>query len=107
MKLFEVFDTVQVSDELYRVFGETEVLKVSSSKSSGSVTVHIESERLLPRGMIKKLEKELYTQFFRGMEKTVCIGEHYKLSSQYTPASIWEHYYDSLREEFGKRAVYG
>ena len=47
MKLFEVFDSVTVPEELRRIFNETEVLKLSASRHHGDVTVHIESERLL------------------------------------------------------------
>ncbi|MBQ3028938.1 MAG: PHP domain-containing protein, partial [Lachnospiraceae bacterium] len=101
MKLYEVFDSVNPPQELRRVFDETEVLKLSASRQSGGVTVHIESERLLEYRTVRHLEKVLNDQFFRGMDKNAVVAEHYKLSAQYTPASIWEHYNESVREELG------
>ena len=59
MKLYEVFDSVNAPEELRRVFEESEVLKLSASRGSEWVTVHIESERLLPyRDAIKEKIEE-------------------------------------------------
>ena len=104
MKLFEVFDSVNAPEELRRMFAEAEVLKLSASRHSGSVTVHIESDRLLSYGYLQQLAKVLNQQFFSGMDKTAVIAEHYRLSSQYTPASIWEHYNESVRDELGAKS---
>lgn len=99
MKLFELFEQVSAPEDLLRVFSETEVLRLSASKKTGNVTVHISSERLLPYEKLKKLEELLNGQVFRKMESTAGIEQHYRLSSQYTPEMIWEHYKDSLYEE--------
>ena len=101
MKLYEVFDSVNPPQELRRIFDEAEVLKLSASRKSAGVTVHIESERLLEYRTVRHLEKVLNDQFFKGMDKHATVAEHYKLSAQYTPASIWEHYNESVREELG------
>ena len=101
MKLYEVFDSVNPPQELRRVFDEVEVLKLSASRHSGGVTVHIESERLLDYRTVRQLEKVLNDQFFKGMDKHATVAEHYKLSAQYTPESIWDHYNESVREELG------
>ena len=102
MKLYEVFDSVNPPQELRRVFDEAEVLKLSASRHSGEVTVHIESERLLEYRTLRQLEKVLNEQFFKGIDKHALVAEHYKLSAQYTPESIWEHYNGSVREELGE-----
>ena len=101
MKLYEVFDSVNPPQELRRAFDEVEVLKLSASRHSGGVTVHIESQRLLEYHTVRQLEKVLNDQFFKGMDKRATVAEHYKLSAQYTPESIWDHYQESIREELG------
>ena len=67
MKLYEVFDSVNPPQELRRIFDEAEVLKLSASRKSAGVTVHIESERLLEYRTVRHLEKVLNDQFFKGM----------------------------------------
>ena len=104
MKVFEVFDSVKAPEELRKVFRDTEVLKLSASRNSSGVTVHIESERLLQFHFVKELERLLNKEFFSDMGKHAVIAEHYRLSSQYTPASVWEHYYESLSEELGAKS---
>ncbi len=104
MKLFEVFDTVTVPEELRRMFEETEVLKLTASRHSGEVTVHILSERLLHFRGLERLERLLNQQFFGPMEKRAVIAEHYRLSAQYTTESVWEHYRESLMEEFSEKS---
>ena len=99
MKLFEVFDSLRVSDELRRSFGEVEVLKLAASRQSVGVTVHIESQRLLEYDKVRQMETMLNEQLFRDMGKTAVLAEHYQLSAQYTPASIWEHYQNTIYEE--------
>ncbi len=101
MKLYEVFDSINPPQELRRVFDEVEVLKLSASRHSGGVTVHIESERLLTYQTVRHMEKVLNEQFFKGIDKSAVLAEHYKLSAQYTPESVWEHYNESVREELG------
>ena len=99
MKLFEVFEQMTAPEDLLKVFSETEVLKLSASKKTGEVTIHISSERLLPYEKLKHLEDLLNFQVFTNMEKHAVLAEHYKLSSQYTTETIWEHYQDFVFKE--------
>ncbi|MDD6038376.1 MAG: PolC-type DNA polymerase III [bacterium] len=99
-KLFyEVFPTLEVSQELQSLLAETTVEKISSNHARDRYCITIYSHRLIPKKLIFQLEKDIHKQIFRDRELTVHIRECFSLSSQYTPKSLYAMYEDSIRLE--------
>ena len=64
MRFFEVFENLQVNSELTADFLQTEVNKVTVSRNTGAVILHIDSTRLITRKNVKKMQSELKKQCF-------------------------------------------
>ena len=105
MRLFEVFDDLQVNEELAVTFNETEVEKVTVLRKSGTVVVHIDSKKLIPKQSIKKMQKELKKQCFANTEGALVFREHYRLSGQYHLENLWDAYKDSILEELSDESI--
>ncbi|MDD5934392.1 MAG: PolC-type DNA polymerase III, partial [Clostridiales bacterium] len=105
MLFFEVFDTLNVSDELNELFRDIKVLKVTISKTTGHVLVYIESTHLLSRKQIKSMEFQLQKQLFNSGKNAVAIVERYDLSAQYTEENLWEMHQESIYEELMEESV--
>lgn len=99
MKVFEVFEHLDPSAELLKAYAAVEVLKINPSRQKPVTYIHLESEKLLSYEQKFALEEFLTGHYFSDMGKYAKIKEHYKLSSQYTPATLWELYKDNIMQE--------
>ena len=104
MNLFEVFDEIRIKPDLENVFRDVDVLKVTTSRSSGKTTVHLKSRRLIEHQDLTEMEQVLYGQFFGRVGQTVILSVEYQLSGQYNPESLWEMHKESIIEEIGKES---
>ena len=106
MFFFEVFDQLcDLPKDLDNLFKEVYVEKVSVSKIRAEIKIYIESNRLIQRAYIKKMEYQLKKQLFPGLRDTVLLWERYHLSAQYTPQNLFEIYKESLLEEFRENSI--
>ena len=105
MKLFEVFEDLQVNEELTSTFNETELLKVTVLRKSSTVVLSIDSTKLIPRRSIQKMQRELKQQCFANTKGNLVFCEHYQLSSQYNLENLWYAYKESLFEELSEESV--
>jgi DNA polymerase-3 subunit alpha (Gram-positive type) len=106
MLFFEVFDGLSnTPKDLENLFLEVNVEKVSVSKSRAEIKIYIQSNRLIHRQSIKKMENQLYRQLFAGTPSSVILCDNYILSAQYTPEKLFHIYKDSLLEEFRERGI--
>ena len=99
MNLFEVFEELQVKNELKNTFREVEVVKITASRSTGNTVIHLASRHLLEFQQIEEMERIVSEQFFGRVGKRAKFAIEYQLSSQYTPESLWKLHEESLVEE--------
>ena len=99
MKLFEVFEELQVNEELTATFSETEVEKITVLRKSGTVILSIDSTKLIPRRSVQKMQTELKKQCFSNLQGNLLFREHYRLSEQYNLESLWSY----IKREFIRR----
>ena len=104
MNLFEVFEELQVKKELQSAFLEVEVLKITTSRSTGNTVIHLASKRLLEFDLLNEMERIVSEQFFGRVGKRAKFAVEYQLSSQYTPETLWKMYQESIMAEIGRES---
>lgn len=106
MLFFEVFDQLSnLPKELEELFEEVSVERVKVSKSKAEFRIYMQSNRLILRVNIKKMEYQLHKQLFSTTPNTVVLCENYILSAQYTPEKLFDIYRDSILQEFRERSI--
>ncbi|BCJ95426.1 DNA polymerase III PolC-type [Anaerocolumna cellulosilytica] len=106
MLFFEVFDQLMdLPKELEAMFREVLVEKVSVSRTRAEVKIYIQSNRLIQRPIVKKMEYQLKRQLFSLDSNCIILKENYVLSAQYTPEKLFDIYKDSILEEFRERSI--
>lgn len=101
-KFFEVFKTVRLPEDVAIYVQDAAVTKVSKTSTNSLARVYIQSDRLIGKPVIYKVEDALKKQVFRMKNMDVRIIDRYVLSKQYTPIKIMETYYDSILFELEK-----
>lgn len=105
MLFFEVFETLNVTEELGELFRDIKVIKVTISKKTGQTLVFIESTHLLSRKQIKAMEFQLQKQLFQSQNNKVGIVERYLLSAQYDPEKLWTMHRENIMDELMEESV--
>ncbi len=106
MLFFEVFDQLtNLPANLEDVFKDVQVERVSVSKSKSEIRIYLESNRIITRNNIKKMEYQLQKQLFSSTSNIVVLHESYILSAQYTPENLFSVYKDSILEEVRERSI--
>lgn len=106
MLFFEVFDQLSnLPKNLEDVFKEVKVERVAVSKSRSEIRIYMESNRIIKRNSIKKMEYQLQKQLFSSTSNIVVLHESYILSAQYTPENLFNVYKDSILEEVRERSI--
>ncbi|WP_097014955.1 PolC-type DNA polymerase III [Anaerocolumna aminovalerica] len=106
MLFFEVFDQLSnLPKHLEDVFKEVKVERVAVSKSKSEIRIYMESNRIIKRNIIKKMEYQLQKQLFSSTSNMVILQESYILSAQYTPENLFNVYKDSILEEVRERSI--
>jgi DNA polymerase-3 subunit alpha (Gram-positive type) len=96
---FDVFPSLKLESDLYDLFSEIKVSKVTSNKARDFIRIYIVSSRLIHKKNIYRAERCIKEQLFRNGIVTVKIYEKYNLSAQYNPEKLMTIYYDSILEE--------
>ena len=96
-----VFPILQLNTELKDLFEDTDIIKVSASKSKRRICIYIESTHLIPRLAIHQTETEIKKQLFAENDVSVRIVEHFSLSGHYTPKALMDVYYNSIIMDLG------
>ncbi|MBE5950288.1 MAG: PolC-type DNA polymerase III [Lachnospiraceae bacterium] len=104
MNLFEVFEELQVKNELKNTFREVEVVKITTSRSTGNTVIHLSSRHLLDFDLLCEMERIISEQFFGRVGKRAKFAVEYQLSSQYTPETLWKMYQESILAEIGRES---
>ena len=99
---FEVFPSLALNDSVRPLMEQTEVEKISATKSKDYLRIYLFSTRLLMKKEIWLVEKEIKNQLFPSAGMVIKIYERFELSSQYNPAKLMEIYRDSILAELKK-----
>lgn len=96
-RFFEVFDGIKVDAELLELFSDIMVKRIVNNRAKSSIRIYIESNRLIHKSDIYKIEKAVASMFNGRL--SVKIIEHYNLSSQYNSENLFNMYKDSIMLE--------
>ncbi len=92
----EVFPALQLDSRLYELFEEVTIERISASRQKDFIRIFINSDHLIQKAAIFKMEEELRRQLFPEHGIVIKIYESYRLSSQYNPERFLDIYRDSI-----------
>ena len=104
-KFFEVFPTLKAEDDIYMLFKEVEVTKVTTTSLRDYIHIHIFSRHLIQKKYIYAMETMIKEQLFGKTRVQIAVKEQYLLSAQYNPRALMEEYRSSIVLELGKKSV--
>lgn len=95
-QFFEVFPKLKLDQKNQYLFEQTEIEKVTTTKSRELIRVTFLSRHLIQKENVLKVENEIKKQFFQDYTVRVKLYERFQLSGQYTPEKLMELYRDSI-----------
>ena len=95
-QFFEVFPKLKLDQKNQDLFEQTEIEKVTTTKSRELIRVTFLSRHLIQKENVLKVENEIKKQFFQDYTVRVKLYERFQLSGQYTPEKLIELYRDSI-----------
>ncbi|MCR5355149.1 MAG: PolC-type DNA polymerase III [Lachnospiraceae bacterium] len=101
----EVFPSLQLDNNLYKILNEAKITRVASNPTHTAIRLYLNLNTLIPKHVIWKLEKELSKQIFPQNDVNIYIIEKFELSEQYTPENLFEAYKDSIYEEINAKSA--
>jgi len=103
---FEVFHTLQVEKQLYTLFEQTVVNRISMTSRQDVLRIYLTSKKLIPKAQFLSMAKQIQRQIFGYRKIQVYIFEKFLLSKQYTPEKLWQIYKDSVLLEMETYSPY-
>ena len=82
-----------------------DVTRISVNHARDFYKIYVKAKRLIFKKNIWKLEESIKKQIFKSKDITVKIIESYELSSQYTPKTLFDVYFDSILDEINSHSV--
>ena len=98
-KFFEVFRTLEVSDDDRESFEETIVTKLVSSSRHDKLHIYLRSDCIISKERIYAIEEEIRKQYFKGEPVFVKIIESFSLGDAYFPEKLIKQYKSSIIRE--------
>ncbi len=95
-QFFEVFPKLKLDQKNQDLFEQTEIEKVTTTKSRELIRVTFLSRHLIQKENVLKVENEIKKQFFQDYTVRVKLYEKFQLSGQYTPEKLMDLYRDSI-----------
>ena len=96
----DVFQSLELSDELTNVTEDVYVTKMSGTKSAQRLNIFLNSNHIIERRQINEIASQIKKQIIKSDEVELRITERYNLSSKYTVKAALNEYKDSLILEF-------
>lgn len=101
----EVFPTLKLDKDMENLLETADVTKISVNHARDFYKIYVKAKRLIFKKNIWKLEESIKKQIFKSKDITVKIIESYELSSQYTPKTLFDVYFDSILDEINSHSV--
>ena len=95
-QFFEVFPKLKLDQKNQALFEQTEIEKVTTTKSRELIRVTFLSRHLIQKENVLKVENEIKKQFFSDYTVRVKLYEKFQLSGQYTPEKLMDMYRESI-----------
>ena len=95
----EVFPTLKLDKDMENLLENADVTRISVNHARDFYKIYVKAKRLIFKKNIWKLEESIKKQIFKSKDITVKIIESYELSSQYTPKTLFDVYFDSILDE--------
>lgn len=105
MLFFETFDQLSADQEMKKLYGETDVVRLLASKQNRTICICIKSPRIISRQNIRKMEELLNRQIFLHTGNKAVIKPQFVLPQQYSLAKLFPIYKDSILEELKEESV--
>ena len=96
---FDVFTTLNVSDDDRELLEETSVTRLVSSSRHDKLHVYLTSDHIIPKDRIYAMEKEIRKQYYRSAPVAVRIIESFNLGTAYNARTILKLYRNSIMSE--------
>ena len=96
---FDVFPALKLDEHTGDIMGQTEVVKVSTTRKQDFIRIYIASNKLIDKADIIKTENSIKKQLFGNQDITIKIYEKFSLSAQYTPENLLDIYRESIELE--------
>ena len=101
----EVFPTLKLDKDMENLLENADVTRISVNHARDFYKIYVKAKRLIFKKNIWKLEESIKKQIFKSKDITVKIIESYELSSQYTPKTLFDVYFDSILDEINSHSV--
>ncbi|MFI3213445.1 MAG: PolC-type DNA polymerase III [Eubacteriales bacterium] len=95
-KFFGVFPTLQLDKKMTVIYEDVSVERVSTTRQKDSLRIYLNSDHLIEKEKIYKLEEEIGKQLFANVPMYIKIQEKFQLSTQYTAERLMEVYKASI-----------
>ncbi len=95
-RFFDVFRTLEVSDDDMELFEETMVTKMVSSSRHDKLHIYLTSDYIIPKDRIFAMEDAIRKQYYPNVSVFVKIIEHFNLGASYPAGAIIKQYKGSL-----------
>lgn len=96
---FQVFPELKLENNLTELFRLVVVDRIATNHKKDALRVYLTGSRIIPKKMIYQVQDEMKKQMFSKSRIRVQIVEHFILSRQYTPKTLWMEYRESILEE--------
>ena len=91
----EVFPTLKLDKDMENLLENADVTRISVNHARDFYKIYVKQTPYFQKN-IWKLEESIKKQIFKSKDITVKIIESYELSSQYTPKTLFDVYFDSI-----------
>jgi DNA polymerase-3 subunit alpha (Gram-positive type) len=102
---FEAFEQLSADQELQKLYGEVDIVKLLASKQNKNIYICIRSSRIINRLNIRRMEELLDRQLFLHTGNKAVIKPQFELSSQYTLEKLFPIYRDSILQELKEDSI--
>ncbi len=103
MLFFDSFDQFDVHQKLVELFQFVEVTKVTLKQATKVITIHIESENIIPYQYLKTMERQMERRLFPGW--VIELKEHYSLKYNNNLSEVMKRYKNTLGEELKEQSA--
>lgn len=104
-KFFEALPDLKLNNELYEIFEDVVVTRITANRDKTKLRIYIESSRLINKPAIFAVENEIARQLKTGKKISIQLVEKYHLSKQYTAENLFEIYRESIRVELAAKST--
>ncbi len=98
-KFFDVFSSLEVSDDDRELMEETRVTRLVSSSRHDKLHIHLVSSYIIPKDKIYEMENRIAMQYYPNSPVNIRIIERFELGGTYTAKAIIGQYKNSIITE--------